>query len=281
MLINEVPLVRFDSLAAFDGLVHAVSTRHGGVSSGYLASLNLGKTVGDDPQNVEINHLRLAQALDVRRDHFTTTWQVHSRHVLRATKEHRGTLIGQADGIITDQPEVPLTQRYGDCTPILVYDPARHAVGLAHAGWRGTVAGMASSLVRAMVAHFGSDPEKLAAVVGPAIGPCCYEVGDEVLDAVRQAFPDAASVLRTPGESDLDDQSSLNGSKQHKPGSNGRASRRHFDLWEANRWQLAQAGVRQIEVVGVCTSCRRDLFFSHRGDHGRTGRFGAVVMLRG
>ena len=190
--MNDVPLVRFDSLAGFDGLVHAVSTRHGGVSSGYLASLNLGKTVGDDPLNVETNHRRLAEAVGVRRDHFTTTWQVHSQRVVCATKDERGTLIGQADGIITNQADVPLTQRYGDCLPILIYDPMRHAVGLAHAGWRGTVAGMASSLVQAMVESYASDPATLVAVVGPAIGPCCYEVGPEVVDAVRLAFPDAA-----------------------------------------------------------------------------------------
>ncbi len=277
--MNDVPLVRFDSLSAFDGLIHAVSTRHGGVSSGYLSSLNLGKTVGDDPENVEINHRRLAEALGVRRDHFTTTWQVHSHRVLEATKEHRGTLIDQADGIITNQVDLPLTQRFGDCTPILVYDPSHHAVGLAHAGWRGTVAGMAGSLVQAMVAHYGSDPAELAAVVGPAIGPCCYEVGDEVVDAVRHAFPDIAPVLRAASGSSFEDHSDVEVG-EYNPGSNGYASRLHFDLWEANRWQLAQAGVRQIEVAGVCTSCRRDLFFSHRGDHGRTGRFGAVVMLK-
>ncbi len=279
MLMNEVPLVRFDSLSAFDGLIHAVSTRHGGVSSGYLASLNLGKTVGDDPQNVETNHRRLAEALGVRREHFTTTWQVHSHRVLWATMEHRGTLIGQADGIITDQPDVPLTQRFGDCTPILVYDPSHHAVGLAHAGWRGTVAGMAGSLVQAMVAQYDSDPEELAAVLGPAIGPCCYEVGDEVVDAVQHVFPSTALVVRAYRYSSSEDQSGVEAGK-HNPGSNGHASRLHFDLWEANRWQLARAGVRQIEVAGVCTSCRRDLFFSHRGDQGRTGRFGAVVMLK-
>lgn len=278
--MNDVPLVRFDSLTAYDGLIHAVSTRHGGVSSGYLSSLNLGKTVGDDPENVEINHRRLAEALGVRRDHFTTTWQVHSQRVLEATKEHRGTLIDQADGIITNQVDLPLTQRFGDCTPILVYDPSHHAVGLAHAGWRGTVAGMAGSLVQAMIARYGSDPAEMAAVVGPAIGPCCYEVGDEVVDAVRQAFPDTAPVLRAPRHSSSEDQSGVEAGK-HNPGSNGHASRLHFDLWEANRWQLAQAGIRQIEVAGVCTSCRRDLYFSHRGDHGRTGRFGAVVMLKG
>ena len=277
--MNDVPLVRFDSLSAFDGLIHAVSTRHGGVSSGYLSSLNLGKTVGDDPENVEINHRRLAEALGVRRDDFTTTWQVHSHRVLEATKEHRGTLIDQADGIITNQVDLPLTQRFGDCTPILVYDPSHHAVGLAHAGWRGTVAGMAGSLVQAMVAHYGSDPAELAAVVGPAIGPCCYEVGPDVVDAVQCAFPDAAFLLQPPRDPARFDTSDADES-QGKLSPNGSSPRPHFDLGEANRWQLARAGVRQIEVAGVCTSCRRDLFFSHRGDHGRTGRFGAVVMLK-
>ena len=174
---------------------------------------------------------------------------------------------------------MPLTQRYGDCTPILVYDPVRHAVGLAHAGWRGTVAGMASALVQAMVESYASDPATLVAVVGPAIGPCCYEVGPEVVDAVRLAFPEAALVLATPPSRDDAVVFAAQVSKG-QPKSNGAASRPHFDLWEANRLQLAQAGVKQIEVAGVCTSCRRDLYFSHRGDHGRTGRFGAVVMLR-
>lgn len=276
--LNEVPLLRFASLGGFDGLIHAVTTRHGGVSQGYWASLNLGKTVGDDPAHVETNHRLFAGAVGVRREHFTTTWQVHGRHVLRATAEHRGTLIGQADGIMTDQAEVPLTQRYADCTPILVYDPVRHAVGLAHAGWRGTVAGMAGALVAAMAERYGSDPADLAAVVGPAIGPCCYEVGEEVVDAVRLAVADpdrllhasSAVVAADPPRTDVSGRGS----------SNGHSARLHFDLWEANRLQLAEAGVGQIEVAGLCTSCRRDLFFSHRGDHGETGRFGAVVMLR-
>jgi hypothetical protein len=274
----DLPLLRFESLAGFDGLTHAVSTRHGGVSRGHWSSLNLGKTVGDDPAHVEINHRLFAQAAGVRREHFTTTWQVHGRHVLHATAQHRGTLIGQADGIMTDQPEVPLTQRFADCTPILVYDSVRHAVGLAHAGWRGTVAGMAGALVAAMAERYGSDPADLVAVVGPAIGPCCYEVGEEVVDAVRSSFVEPGRLLHAPSHVVTDPA----GTNLHGRGSsNGRSSRLHFDLWEANRLQLAEAGVLQIEVARLCTSCRRDLFFSHRGDHGRTGRFGAVVMLTG
>lgn len=278
--MDMLPLVRFESLAAFDGLVHAVSTRHGGVSRGHCASLNLGRTVGDDVANVEANHRLLAEALGVRREHFTTTWQVHGRHVLHATTHERGTMIGQADGIITDQPGVPLTQRYADCTPILVYDPVRHAIGLAHAGWRGTVAGMASALVEAMAGRYGSDPANLTAVVGPAIGPCCYEVGDEVVDAVRLAFPDSAPVLRLPAGplAGAEPEYGAGAADQHR---NEHQARLHFDLWEANRLQLAEAGVRKIEMAGLCTSCRRDLFFSHRGDRGRTGRFGAVMMLAG
>jgi hypothetical protein len=174
---------------------------------------------------------------------------------------------------------VPLTQRYADCTPILVYDPVRHAVGLAHAGWRGTIAGMAGALVSAMAERYGSDPADLAAVVGPAIGPCCYEVGEEVVDAVRSSFAEPDRFLHAP--SDVAAADPPRTGAHGRGSSNGQSSHLHFDLWEANRLQLAEAGVSQIELARLCTRCRRDLFFSHRGDHGRTGRFGAVVMLTG
>ncbi|HSN77598.1 MAG TPA: peptidoglycan editing factor PgeF [Anaerolineae bacterium] len=258
-----LPLLRFPCLSAFPGLVHAVSTRQGGVSNGPYASLNLSTSTGDSRENVDANYHRLAQALDVPREHMTTTWQVHGTHVVCATAGTVGGMLDKADGIITDTPGLPLTQRYADCTPLIVYDPLRHAAGLGHAGWRGTVAGMATALVQAMTASFGSDPGDLIAVVGPAIGPCCYEIGPEVVEAVRMAFPAADTLLhsRTNGAS--------------SPASP------HFDLWAANRWQLEQAGVGQIEVAGICTRCQRETFFSHRGDGARTGRFGAVVMLRG
>jgi hypothetical protein len=244
-------------------LVHAVSTRQGGVSTGSYASLNLSTSTGDSRENVDANHRRLAEALGVQRERFTTTWQVHGTHVVRATAENVGGMLDKADGIITDTPNLPLAQRYADCTPLLVYDPRRHAVGLGHAGWRGTVASMATALVQAMTASFGSDPADLIAVVGPAIGPCCYEVGPEVVEAVRMSVPATGAILGRP----------TNGG--------GAAGNPHFDLWAANRWQLAQAGVGQIDVAGICTRCQRATFFSHRGDGARTGRFGAVVMLKG
>lgn len=265
--MSQLPLVRFSSLYRYEGLAHGVSTRQGGVSAGPFASLNLGWTVGDARENVEANYRRLAMALGVPRRDLTTTWQVHGSRIVRAQLEDRGSMIDKADGIVTDVPELPLSQRYADCTPVLVYDPRRHAAGLVHAGWRGTVAGASSALVTAMVDEFGSDPEHLVAVVGPAIGPCCYRVGPEVVDAVRWAWPAAGQWL-VPVAGDA---------PERDPVTNGGL---HFDLWEANRWQLAQAGVQQIEVAGICTCCSREVFFSHRGDQGRTGRFAAVMMLR-
>jgi hypothetical protein len=211
---------------------------------------------------VDANYRRLAAAMELPRERFTTTWQVHGTRVVRATHENAGGMIDKADGIITDTPGLPLTQRYADCTPLIVYDPQRHAAGLGHAGWRGTVAGMATALVQAMTGAFGSDPADLVAVIGPAVGPCCYEVGPEVVSAVRLAFPVADALLSSPG----------NGA----PAAGGP----HFDLWAASRWQLEQAGVGQIETASICTRCQHDTFFSHRGDGPQTGRFGAVVMLK-
>jgi YfiH family protein len=259
------PLVQFASLACFPGLVHGVSTRHGGVSRGPFASLNLGWTVGDQRDRVETNYRLLCAALGVPRDHLATTWQVHGQHIVPAAAGDRGAMIAKADGIMTDVPNLPITQRYADCTPVLIYDRRRHVMGMAHAGWRGTVAGVSSVLVQAMASAYGVQVADLVAVVGPAIGPCCYEVGPEVVAAVRQAFPEAGDLLiRQPISA---------GNGQGGP------ARYHLDLPEANRWQLARAGVGQIEVSGICTRCRRDMYFSHRGDGGHTGRFAAVMML--
>ena len=258
---DPLPLLHFPTLSAHDAaLLHAVTTRHGGVSSGPYASLNLSTSTGDSAANVEANYARLADALHLPRGGFATTWQVHGTRVVRATHEHVGRIDDQADGLVTDVPGLPLTQRFADCTPLLVYDPRRHVIGMGHAGWRGTVDGMAAALVQALSAEFGSHPADLVALVGPSIGPCCYEVGDEVAAAVRAALPDAATLLIHPAD---------------QP-----AARPHLDLWAANAAQLHRAGVAQVEVAGLCPRCQRDTFFSHRGDGPVTGRFGAVMMLK-
>ena len=253
-----VPYYTFPSLDAFSGLFHAVFTRRGGVSPKPWDSLNLGWMVGDDPGRVEENYRRVAKVVGVAREELTTTWQVHGNAILLADPDHRGKSLGKADGLITNTPGIPLLQRYADCTPILIYDPEHHAAGIAHAGWQGVVHRTAEALVRAMTDAFDSDPADMTAAVGPAIGPCCYEVGPEVVEAIRASQRDPDALLRP----------------------SARAGRAYLDLWRANARQLRDAGVDQVEVAGLCTACHTDIFFSHRGDRGRSGRFGMVIMLR-
>ena len=247
----------FESLDRFGEVVHGVTARQGGVSEGPWASLNLTKGTGDVPEHVEQNLRRVADALGTRREHLVSPNQRHTTRAAAVTPADRGRVLPETDTLLTADADVPVLLRYADCTPILLYDPRRAAIAVVHSGWRGTVAGAVPAALRALAGHFGTRPEEVVAGVGPSIGPCCYEVGDEVIAAAREAFSDAESLLPRNG--------------------NGR---RHFDLWGANRYWLTEAGVRQVEVAEICTSCHQDDFFSYRGGKGRTGHFGAIMMLK-
>jgi hypothetical protein len=163
----------------------------------------------------------------------------------------------KADAILTDRPEVTLFMRFADCVPVMFYDPHRRVVGLAHAGWKGTVGGMVTETVAAMQVEYGSDPADIQAAIGPSIAAHHYPVGPEVVAEVEKAFGEEAGGL-------LDR-------------SNGQA---HFDLWAANRLLLERAGVRQVEVAGICTACHLEDWYSHRGEQGQTGRFGVLIALK-
>jgi YfiH family protein len=168
--------------------------------------------------------------------------------------------MGYADGLVTGEPNTPLFMRFGDCTPLIFFDPQRHAVGLTHAGWRGTMKNAAGATVQAMVENLGCIPQNIMAVIGPSIGPCCYEVGRDVVTAAEKAFnPSSGLFIRR----------------------NGRTGRAHFDMWAANQRQLTAAGVKQIIQSNLCTACRTDEFFSHRAEKGNTGRFGVIIGLKG
>jgi len=238
-------------------VVHGCFTRLGGVSRPPWQSLNTGHGVGDDLDHVRENHERICRALGIQRSQIVSPHQVHSAVVRVVDGRDRGTVKEGTDALVTDEAGVYLMLRFADCVPVLFYDPVRRAVGLAHAGWRGTVACIARATVQRMVEAFGCHPADIRAGVGASIGPCCYEVGDEVVSAVREAFPDAPHLLQRQA--------------------NGRW---HFDLWAANQYQLAQAGLTCVEVSGLCTACRTDEWFSHRAEKGRTGRLGAVIGLR-
>lgn len=243
---------------------HAIFSRRGGVSEGPFASLNLSLSVPDERERVYANRRRVYGRYDRDTDTVVHAHLVHGADVAHVSQADNGTWVEHVDGLITNQPGCVLTMNFADCAPIFLYDPQRKAIGLGHAGWRGTIVDLPGAMVRAMIETFDSDPADLLAAIGPCIGPCCYEVGEDVITAVRGKFPDAATLLKTPSR-------------------NGRLSpnddRRYFDLPEANRRNLVAAGVTTIELSDYCTACRPDLFFSHRAEKGKTGRFGAVFAL--
>ena len=255
----------FYDVTAWESLpiVHAFTTRHGGVSPEPFAGLNLSISVGDTRANVVENRSRAFRAMGRDPDSIADLWQVHSADVVYADtprapgQEHHG----KADALITDRPNVTLFLRFADCVPIMLYDRATHTIGLVHAGWRGTVARVCAATIEAMTQRFGTDPASVSAAIGPSISARRYEVGPEVVAAAEAALGDrVAETLSTP-----------NGASAEK--------RPHFDLWRANAIVLEQAGVSDIIIGGLCTAENTHDFYSHRAEHGRTGRFGALLAL--
>jgi polyphenol oxidase len=219
------------------------STRVGGVSEGPFASLNLGRLTADDPERVEENRARLLAEVGGEPERMTLNRQTHSATVRRATAGERGE---PGDGLWTDEPGVPLVAIAADCVPIALtrVGGERPAVAVLHAGWRGLLDGIAAAGVQALGGGH------VAAAIGPAIGPCCYEVGEEVAEPFRVRFG-----------KDLVD------------------GRRHLDLWTAAERALREVGVGRVERVDLCTACHPELFFSHRRDHGLTGRQGVAALV--
>ncbi len=251
--------IRYYQFGLFDhGPVHAIFTRRGGLSPDPWAALNLGGTVGDDPERVRENCRRALRALDRGLDSVYDVWQVHGVEVAIAESPRPPeTPHLEADAILTDRPAVTLMMRFADCVPVFLHDPVRKVVGIAHAGWMGTVRGTLRAAVEAMQTRFGSRLADIQAAIGPSIGPDHYQIGPDVATQVRQAFGAETPKLLA-----------------------ARAGAVYFDLWAANRLTLEQAGVRQIEVAELCTACHTDDWFSHRAERGRTGRFGAIIALR-
>ncbi len=252
---NGLVYYQFESLARFGEVRHGVFTRLGGVSVPPFATLNTGHTVGDEPGAVAENHRRMCHMLGVEMASIASGGQVHGTGVALIRPQDRGRVQPNTDILLTDQPGIPLMQRFADCVPLVLYDPVCRVLGLAHAGWRGTVHGVALEAARAMVQAFGSRPADIVAGVGPSIGPCCYEIGSEVAARIRSNFRQGEWLYPRPD------------------------SAIHLDLWMANRQQLERAGVRQVEVAGVCTACHTEEFFSHRAERGVTGRFGVIAVL--
>lgn len=262
---NPITYLTFPSLEQFPELFHAFTTRLGGVSEGPYDSLNLGLGSNDLRGNVQQNYELLSKALDLDLGKIVRGYQSHTINIRNVGEENKGKLWAErpefmdVDGLLTDQPGIALMTFHADCTPIYFYDPIKKVIGMAHAGWRGTLYYMAGAMVERMALEFGSNPADLMAVIGPSLGQCCFEVDSDVAEQFLSA----------------------NSAYEEYVGEKW-AGKYHIDLWGITKYQLLERGLKteNIEFSGVCTKCRQDLFFSHRGQKGESGRMVGIIMMK-
>jgi hypothetical protein len=261
-------LIQADILGDSNRVVHAFSTRQGGVSLGPYATLNLGASVGDDPAAVEENRRRFFGGFGVESSQVVRVKQVHGDGVLTVTEDlvsrrgFPGVLLDERfeyDALVTNLPDLALVVSTADCLPVLIHDPVHRAVAAVHAGWRSTAKRIAARALEAMATAYGTDPKDCRVAIGPGIRGCCYEVGEEVTKAMATALPTWEA---------------------HAEGT--RPNHWRLDLAGVNRALLETAGIRsrRIADVELCTACRTDLFFSHRAEKARTGRMMNLILMR-
>ena len=222
-----------------------------------MPSLNLSYGVGDAPDAVRENRRRVARAWRAKPERLVEAAQVHGRAVACVGRDAAGTVVPDADALVTETPDVWLAVYAADCVPLLVVDPERPAVGALHAGWRGAAAGIVPALLEVMGARFGTRPDRLRAALGPAIGPCCYEVDDPVARAMER---EAVVAGRRDGDAARPVAARSRGGD---PAAAARGGRR----------------LHAIEMVGGCTACDRERFFSYRRDR-VTGRLAGCIRVR-
>ena len=253
-----------------DLVVHAVSTRLSGVSQSPLDSLNLALHVGDEPSHVLTNRTYFAKSLDINERDIVTPNQVHGDRVMHVGESDRGRgalsyddSIKETDALITDTPNLPLMLCFADCVPIFLVDPVNCAIGLAHAGWKGTVKKIAAKTLDAMSNAFGTQPSECLIGIGPSIGACCYDVGENVEVECKKIFPEHVDELLINREGKV-----------------------YFDLQRANEISLSEVGVpiENIDIAHECTCCKSGWYFSYRAarkaGHNETGRIAALISIR-
>ena len=261
---NGVIYLTFPKLAAA-GVRHGFSTRMGGVSKGNLETMNLSFTRGDREENVRENFRRIADAIGFEAKDLVFSAQIHETKLRKVTKENRGEgilreTVPGIDGLVTNEPGVPLYTSYADCVPLLFYDPEQKVIAMAHSGWRGTAARIGAKMIHLMEEEYGSQAENIIAAIGPSICRACYEVSEDVWAAFGETF----SAEQLPQIFD---------NKGH--------GKYQLDLWEANRIILTEAGIlpEHLDITDLCTCCNHDKLFSHRASHGRRGNMGAFLCL--
>ncbi len=262
--VDGVGFLTFPSLSEIGCVHHAFSTRIGGVSQGEFKSMNLNFKRGDKPENVTENYRIFCEAAGFDYDTLVSSSQDHHTNVRCVTKKDCGIGIWRehdmpsVDALVTNEPGVTLVTHYADCTPLLFADPEKKVIALAHAGWRGTVGKIGQETVEVMTEQYGCDPTDIIAVVGPAIGFCCYEVDTPVYEefaCLTELKP--AYFTKSLGH-----------------------GKYMIDLKETNRRMLLEAGLLSINITisDVCTKCNSGLLYSHRASGGKRG--GLIAMMR-
>lgn len=240
---------RFEKLSQFEALSHEVFTRHGGVSDPPYDSLNVGSGTGDASENVQRNSQIIMGIMGTR--DLRSMRQCHGKNILVQRSDMPPTSFVKVNGdaMITDSIKVGLMVKSADCQAIILFDPIKMVIANIHCGWRGNTLNIVAHVVSRMISDFRSKPSQIIAAIGPSLGPCCSE-----FVTYRDIFP--RNFFRFM------------------------VRENYFDMWQISRWQLIEAGLNKenIEVAGICTHCRTDLFYSYRAE-GTTGRFGTVVML--
>ena len=263
---KNLAFAQFKNMSGFPELFHGVTTRTGGVSPQPFSSLNLGGTTGDSEAHIQANYELLSRALGFDLQTVVSSHQVHGTNLAiineappRSNPFPAAHFLDGYDGFITAVPGIPLLVRVADCVPVMLYEPDRKVLAVVHAGWKGTAGGISAKAAEHIVAHWQCDIKKIRAGIGPSIGPCCYEVGQDVAECFNKSTGNKRFLMPEAAENTFS-----------------------LDLQEANRQQLLEVGLDPglIELSWLCTACNSNLFFSHRGEKGKTGRFALIAGLR-
>jgi YfiH family protein len=263
---KPIPLYHVHCFKPFENqIIHFVTTRNQALPPSVSNYFTIGLNGDVDNEIVLYNRKQLADQLGFSNGSYVFASQVHGNNVAIVKDKDRGrgsfersSYLSDVDAMVTNLPGICLITQAADCVPILFYDPVNKVVGAAHAGWKGTVAKIPREVVKTMISEYSTDPSNLIVGIGPSIGPCCYEVGEDVVQKVLDSFGANDGII-------------LNG--ENSSGS-------IFNLWEANLRTLIEAGVirENIEIAGICTKCNNNLFFSARA--GDNGRFVAGIMIK-
>lgn len=261
---GELCYITFPKLESSGLVKHGFTTRLGGVSEGYLSSMNMSFNRGDKRANVFENYNRICNALEINCDNLVFTKQTHTNNVIRVYEKDRGIgftrpSFSDIDGLVTNDEGVALVTQFADCTPLLFLDPVNKAIGSCHSGWKGTVKRIGEKTINLMVKEFGSKPKDIICAIGPNIGKCCYEVDEIVFNEFLKENFDNSLIFSEKG--------------------NGKYM---LDLRKANEIILLNSGIKKenIDIADICTCCNSDKLFSHRASGVKRGNMAAIIELK-